>query len=514
MPQTSRPDSLSVWGPERSWWVFNPGPRLDICLSEGVFDFVFHQKTFQFKPNMAISPQRHLTLLGDGFPWRAMLIDYHESLALLYTHERGWGAPAGVFPMWSANNPTSSLIKILDTYPDPGEEVGWFTGAKGPSHAVEGQEQMVVICNFPKNPTAWEGLFRDLIEVKRNYPHYTFHLNGQKSIPRTLATGVDSFDHPVTIDWIGEQPRLLLANGSLLDHKTYQKQGEEYRKWARLVGIDVGQIFNQPDRVRKSRKMYTFNLRSLKWSFANYDRVWSMRVVDETDVNTDEPDMTWIPVDLRYRPRSKVTTDKWVCDLCSISDRCPFYRPGAICAVDDTEAAELSAKFKTRSSRDIVDALGSLLAAQTNRAGRAMAAEAQHNEDHPDEQKFSPEVTRMLASTFDQGVTLARLVDPNVGVPNARGRGGKANVIDVTASSVGDMDPQQLAAGFMAELEAGGQDISSMTPSEAQEFLARLIPSGTMPPHVDDDHPGAERSERDPVVEAAPSFRAAPRLDP
>ena len=80
MPRAARTDQISVWGPKREWWVFNPGPRLDICLAEGIYDFVYLQKTYQFKPNMRISPERHLTKLGQNFPWRVMLLDYHEDV--------------------------------------------------------------------------------------------------------------------------------------------------------------------------------------------------------------------------------------------------------------------------------------------------------------------------------------------------------------------------------------------------------------------------------------------------
>ena len=76
------------------------------------------------------------------------------------------------------------------------------------------------------------------MDLKRDFPHIIFHVNGQKTVPRTLGVGIDSFDHPVTIDWIDDQPRLLLANGRLLDHRTY-KTGGEHEKWARLVGIQA-----------------------------------------------------------------------------------------------------------------------------------------------------------------------------------------------------------------------------------------------------------------------------------
>ena len=114
--------------------------------------------------------------------------------------------------------------------------------------------------------------------------------------------------------------------------------------------------------------MYQFNLRSLKWAFANYEQVWSMRVVDESEVDVDDPTASWIPVDMRYRPWATAINDKWLCDLCSISHRCPYFKPGAICIVDDTEAANLAKNFKSRNAQDILDGLGVLVGAQTERS--------------------------------------------------------------------------------------------------------------------------------------------------
>lgn len=511
MPRISRPDDASVWGPMREWWVLNPGPRLDICLNEGIYDFVFHQKTYLFKTNMRLSPTKHMNALAQNYPWRSMLIDYHNSLAVLYTNEVGWSAPVGVFPMWSAHRDTASLMKMLDQYPETGDEVGWFTGAGAPAVAQPGQERRILIYGFPKRMAAWEGIFRDLMEAKRAHPDIIFHLHGQKSIPRTLATGVDSFDHPVTIDWQNDQPRLLLANGSVLDHEAYKKS-DDHRKWARLVGVDVRSIFDQEDRVRKSRRMYTFNLRSLKWSFTNYDRVWSMKVVDESDVDVDDPDSSWVPVDLRYKPRTTEITDKWLCDLCSISHRCPFFRPGAICIVDDSEAKELATNFKSRNARDITDALGSLLAAQGTRAAEALKAEKEHN-DTAETPKFSSEVTKMLALLFDQGVTLARLIDPHLGV--GMQRGGRGKVISATAHEVGQSNPAELASEFYKQVELMGYNINDLTPDDAKEVLARLVPSGTMPPDVDDDDdPHAIPSGGNAVAPGAPPLRAAPSFNP
>ena len=105
--------------------------------------------------------------------------------------------------------------------------------------------------------------------------------------------------------------------------------------------------------------------------------------------------------------------------------------------MDDTEAANLAKNFKSRNASDILEGLGVLVGAQTERAHQAMKAEKQHNDDHPDEPRFSPEVTRMLAHTFDQGVTLARLIDPFLGVAAARGGNSKARAIPATVVAGG-----------------------------------------------------------------------------
>ena len=308
------------------------------------------------------------------------------------------------------------------------------------------------------------------------------------------------------------QPVLLLANGRELKYDKFL-ESDDHRKWARIVGIDAGSIFALQDRTRKSRRMYTFNLRSLKWTFANYEKVWAMRVVDETDVDADDPDSSWIPVDIQYRPRTNVATDKWICDLCSINDRCPFSRPGAVCIVDDAESAKLADKFKTRNSGDIIDALGSLLGVQSVRAQHAVAAEAARNERNPEEPKFSSEVTKILATTFDQGVTLARLVDPTIG--SGSGKGRKVINAGLAVPAVAAATPRELAAGFAKAVDELGYKVEDLTPQQTEEVLAQLVP-GTLPSHVDPDALDAyeDSGAGDPLAPHARTLRATPSVDP
>ena len=179
--------------------------------------------------------------------------------------------------------------------------------------------------------------------------------------------------------------------------------------------------------------------------------------------------------------------------------------------MDDTAGKELVSNFKTRRSTDIIDALGGVLSAQESRTHAAMAAEKQYNEKNPDEPKFSPEVTKMLATLFDQGVTLARLVDPTLGLS-----GRKRSAIETQAhESLAGSTPREVAAALAGEIESMGLDPAKATEEEVLEALRRQVPASTMPSYVDDDEaPDADGDGGSPVVASQPGLRAAPRFNP
>ena len=107
-----------------------------------------------------------------------------------------------------------------------------------------------------------------------------------------------------------------------------------------------------------------------------------------------------------------------------------------MCSVPGAEPTELAEFFKTRDSDLIIDGLGTLMAAQTRRLERGMADEEDFGLD--------PEVTKMMSQLFEQGVKLAKLLNPDL-----RG-GAKVSVnVGVGGSAQVQMgNPRQFTAGY------------------------------------------------------------------
>jgi hypothetical protein len=133
--------------------------------------------------------------------------------------------------------------------------------------------------------------------------------------------------------------------------------------------------------------------------------------------------------------------------MCSLSLDCKYYREGAVCSVPGAEPAPLARFFHTRDSNSIIDGLQQIMAIQTRRLERGMGSEEEFDE-------LDPEVTKLLNGLFDQGIKLAKLIDPalrggtKVGV--FVGQNGQTHV------DVQQADPRQFVAKVVRSLEQQG----------------------------------------------------------
>jgi hypothetical protein len=183
-------------------------------------------------------------------------------------------------------------------------------------------------------------------------------------------------------------------------------------------------------------------------------------------VDTDSPDAEFKPATtIAVRTGAQVAAkpgDKVTCDSCSLADGCKVYRAGAVCSLTK-EGKSLAEMMRSRNSDQIIDALGGLVGKQAERLERAM-------EDEEEFQELSPEVTAMLNATFKNGVTLAKLIDPNLrSSPKVQVSVGPG----AGSVSVG-VSPQQVMAQVIAELEAQGISRSEITPPMIQNILRRM----------------------------------------
>jgi hypothetical protein len=118
--------------------------------------------------------------------------------------------------------------------------------------------------------------------------------------------------------------------------------------------------------------------------------------------------------------------------------------------------------FKSRDADQIIDGLSTLLAANANRLEKGVEEEQAYGE-------LDPEVTKIANQLFNQGVQLAKLIDPNLrgGTKVQVNVGGDAQVI--TASS-----PKQVMGSIVRELERRGIPREQITPEMVSGLLAEM----------------------------------------
>ncbi len=138
-----------------------------------------------------------------------------------------------------------------------------------------------------------------------------------------------------------------------------------------------------------------------------------------------------------------------------------------MCSVPGAEPTELSRYFKTRDSGMIIDGLGTLMAAQTKRLERGLT-------DEEDFGELDPEVTKIMNQLFDQGVKLAKLVDPNL-------RGGPKVSVHVGAgggATIEGSNPRQFLAAAVRELELQGFKRAEITPKMIEGMMSGMADPG------------------------------------
>jgi hypothetical protein len=475
----SEPITLSGdW--DQELWLLDPGPFIDIAFAQGISSFVFRAKMHEATTRRQ-DWTKFLQMAARGRPWRAIWVPYPGNFAVGFDSEHGFNRHVAVWPIWRASRPLSELEQLIE---NPWNED--FKSARGhygvdsrhsakPVKPFKNQERRIILAGMPKSEMEWSPLSAELLKLAESGANgHILHFHGQKSVARSIGIRVPSFDHPVRIDWVDGSPRVLLPNGGIQQIDRIA-ENKDLELWIRIVGYN-SRMLQIDDREELSRTVYDLNLRSLKWAHLNFDRAWDFRRKGmATDI--DSPDAEWEPppqpVKFTKRRASESQLDRWLCDTCSHSFICPYSREGSVCIVPGSDAEELANQFKTRNSSAILEALGTLLAAQTRRMNRAMEIEEETG-------KLQPEVTKIMNSLFDRGVQMAKLVDPVIAGRSAP----KLNIGIFNGSSPQQQaTPQMLMAGVMAELESRGISPEEATEEQVAEILEGAVPTG----YVDTD---------------------------
>ena len=301
---------------------------------------------------------------------------------------------------------------------------------------------------------------RYLKELQEEYPQSIIHAHGLYGYKVAFGMGLGAADvEPRTA---AQKGKVALPSGKEVPYE----QCAANAKWVTTMGF-------KPVDLQTPRVRCMYNIKSALWAGKHYDELYNFRIRNDGSVpDSQTPDANYKQKPLKsgsgYVPaefRKAGEGDRYLCDVCSLQDKCKYFRSGAVCSVPGAEPTQLARFFNSRNADLIIDGLGTLLAANTHRLERGLKYEEIDGD-------LSPEVSRMMGQVFDQGVKLAKLIDPNLA------GGAKVQVNVNGAASVSTTNPRQLIASAVRELESRGISREDITPEMIQGLLTGMNDEG------------------------------------
>jgi len=425
-------------------WFRNPHDYIKELIEVGV-GLVAWDRGLLVKRN--IDPLKHANLyFGNAIQFRTLLVG--EQGTTEYRNGDQPGKPTAVYPTWCYGEELSLLEEILEQ--PPGNDLVACNDHSVPIELrpVWGQEHRVVITDIPRLTTGPGRKFLSVLRtLQEDYPQAIIHLHGLYGFRSAFGMGFGAADiEPRTA---AQKGKLHFPSGKELPFE----RAVAHPEWVLLMG------FNPVDmKIPRNRCMY--NIKSAMWAGENYNKIFNFRtrplgtdIIDVASSNADYQPLTNNRV-LMHNKLAVAEGDKFECNSCSLALNCKYYRDGAVCSLPgEQETNDLAKMFKTRDSSQIIDGLGTLVAANTRRLERGMKEEAVFGD-------VDPNVTKLLGSVFTQAIQLAKLVDPNL-------RGGarvQVNVGAGGAAAISMANPKQLVATAIRELESQGIPRDQITP--------------------------------------------------
>lgn len=342
------------------------------------------------------------------------------------------------YPVWSAYGSLDELEELCVDPPDEGEH-------------------RIVIIDLP------DGIMRKttikmIADMQRDYPEVKLHVHGPTRFMHLFGLGAK---------YVSSDPgyeagfrKLELPSGKRISLDD-ERLVHENQHWLALLNRSVNGFRDYYD-------VALYNIESALWAAEHFneDVNWKERGIAVVDPKAEKAERAQHTHRQRLRVKGVASGgDLILCDLCSLSKDCKYYRSEGVCSVPESEVASLADMFKTRDSDIIINGLGELLARQTRRLEGGMKFENVRT-DLLEEygSPLDPEMTKLANAIFDRAVVLAKLVDPNLRAPIGRPVNVGVQVNTGAAGAVANSDATQLAAAMVAELEAQGIPRDRITP--------------------------------------------------
>lgn len=358
--------------------------------------------------------------------------------------------PAAVYPTWEYTDPWAQLEELVATNIADDPDVTGDTSIPPDLRPVPGQEHRVVVTQTPLGNTGpGRKFFKELAELQRENPQCIIHVHGLYGFRIAFGLGYGAVD--VEVRTSAGQGKVLLPMG----RETKKEDLTKFQQWVHLLNFQLADL-----EIPRNRCIY--NIRSANWAGKHFNDNLNFRSTTGGVIDPNAP--KHLPVVSKSSPTGVAKAqegDKYLCNSCSLSVSCKYYRAGAVCSVPGSEPTQLARFFQTRDSGSIIEGLGTVMAAQTRRLQMGM-------ENEEIEGELDGEVTKIVNSLLTNGIKLAKLVDPTLTKPqvgvfigNMTGNGGETTPVN----------PREVVAGVVRELEARGVRREDITP----EMIARVL---------------------------------------
>ena len=221
---------------------------------------------------------------------------------------------------------------------------------------------------------------------------------------------------------------------------------DQWHYWARKLGFKVR-------RLRESRKARVlFNLASIVYASTEMDFNSNLLITGRDRIRIRSP-----------KEYKDVKDYKHFCDGCPLAAGCAYAMKGAVCTLPESDTGRFARLFGSRDSKDILTGLRMMTQANASRLETAIQAEKEDGE-------ISKLTTQLMGQLFNQGVQLAKLLDPTlraspkiqIGINNSAGNS------EVTVAS----DPRQFIASALTELKGAGVPVKRITNDMLVEYMA------------------------------------------
>lgn len=454
-------------------WFRNPHNYIRELVETGECHIVWDRGLLVKKRLDAV---KHASLyFGQTFDYRVLLVGEQGTAEL----RRGdtLMSPSAVYPTWVYGEDAALLEEILQRPPGEDARACLDTTVPPDERPVWQQEHRVVIVEFPPaNTGPGRRFMRYLKELQEEYPQSIIHAHGLYAWRPAFGMGLGAADI---------EPRAAAAKGKVhlpSGKEVPYEHAQHHAKWVTSLGF-------KPIDLTIPRVRCMYNIKSALWAGKHYDELYNFRINrDGSPPDALTSDAAFKPKPLanpNYVPaefRKAAEGDRYLCDVCSLQNNCKYFRSGAVCSVPGAEPTELARFFNSRNADLIIDGLGTLVAANTHRLERGLKYEEIDGD-------LSPEVSKMMGQVFDQGVKLAKLIDPSLA------GGAKVQVNVNGAASVSTTNPRQLIASAVRELESRGINREDITPEMIQGLLtgmndesakARAIEGTVVQSHVEE----------------------------